>query len=315
MFSVFLFSATILLANRASGLAIPRNELNVQKPLLPLPLSQTPIIEPAPSQSSAASTSSTPISSKDDRSTFQIVPAPDYTAYLTSTDLEHKSLLRVQLLQEMSKDWLYSTLEGEPVAEITYAEKMCKHHQTAGTIKLGTPFAEIDSLASENKGGEMMFFDTARPGMDMEVAGVEIDGKMEGQTEETRLTARLDLTNPYTVLPTEAFERLLLATHAEEISTGVDSESEHVVDCSRMKMYPQVAVRFDGEKELVLEPKQYVLEVKNTAGWNGMDGKCVLAVKGMEDGHKQGDVVVGWAGLRGRKVVLDWRKGRTGIQA
>jgi len=54
------------------------------------------------------------------------------------------------------------------------------------------------------------------------------------------------------------------------------------------------------DSELVITPKQYILETE--------DRQCVLLVQ-----QGRAEVVLGWAAVRGRGVVLDKLNGRTGF--
>ncbi|CAE7186644.1 hypothetical protein CFE70_006482 [Pyrenophora teres f. teres 0-1] len=118
-------------------------------------------------------------------------------------------------------------------------------------------------------------------------------------------SARLDLSTPYIHVPKGIWDVLVLATKPEE---SVRHDEELTVDCEAQGIYPDLVFGLDGEKEmreeeeevvdeLVITPAQYVLQTE--------EGRCVLLARSAESSYDQG-VVLGWAAMRGRGVVLDW---------
>ncbi|KAF1941066.1 hypothetical protein EJ02DRAFT_348606 [Clathrospora elynae] len=124
--------------------------------------------------------------------------------------------------------------------------------------------------------------------------------------------ARLDLRTPFIYVPTGIWDVLVQAARPERLP--VDREEDTVVDCESKGVFPDIVfgLNEDGEEkeyaenvdELVVRPEQYVVETA--------EGKCVLLVRNAES-CDDGEIVLGWAAIRGREFVLDWTKGRIGF--
>ncbi|KAF2852086.1 hypothetical protein T440DRAFT_478082 [Plenodomus tracheiphilus IPT5] len=131
-------------------------------------------------------------------------------------------------------------------------------------------------------------------------------------------TARLDVGSAFIEVPGGIWDVVVLATGVSGDGLG---EGQVEVDCGRRGVFPDLVSGIrgedemegdegeDGEGELVVTPWQYVLE---------REGRCELLVRkaeGSGDGDEDGDVVVGlgWAALRGRRLVIDAVGRRMGI--
>ncbi|KAJ4993576.1 hypothetical protein SVAN01_01124 [Stagonosporopsis vannaccii] len=155
---------------------------------------------------------------------------------------------------------------------------------------------------------EMDWIDTLIPGHDVPLTHVGI--RKGAMISMDAYATRLALETPYISLPNEIYDVLIQATNAtpHQHSAGDDD----VVDCSLLERFPDLVIGLqtgtDDEEEsedivdseIVITPKQYVLETEK--------GQCVLLVQ--RDGA---EIVLGWAAIRGRDVVLDWLHGRTGF--
>ncbi|KAA8618164.1 hypothetical protein PtrSN002B_006650 [Pyrenophora tritici-repentis] len=134
---------------------------------------------------------------------------------------------------------------------------------------------------------------------------LDIGARRGGMISTEAESARLDLSRPYIHVPKGLWDVLVLATKPEE--SGRHGE-ELMVDCATQSIFPDLVFGLDGEKEmrekdeevvdeLIVTPAQYVLQTE--------EGRCVLLVRSAEFSYDQG-VVLGWAAMRGRGVVLDW---------
>ncbi|KAF2125279.1 hypothetical protein P153DRAFT_400112 [Dothidotthia symphoricarpi CBS 119687] len=163
---------------------------------------------------------------------------------------------------------------------------------------------------------EMTWLDTTRPGSNLALSQFGI--RKGGMVSIEARSARLALETPFLSVPVEIYNILLMATHPvfDHENTGL---GEGVVDCAALSRFPDLVLGLgmqrgndegeesggDGEEgEIVITPEQYVMRVG--------EGRCVLLVRSL--GRVEGEeVVLGWAAVRGRKVVLDWGNGRTGF--
>ncbi len=135
-----------------------------------------------------------------------------------------------------------------------------------------------------------------------------------GMVSKDEYATRLALETPYISLPVEIYDILVQATspRPHQHSGGYDD----VVDCAALEWFPDLVLGLEPEtdegdddeeieeREIVITPKQYVLQDE--------EGKCILLAK---RAHQPGpeEVVLGWAAVRGREVVLDWTIERTGF--
>jgi saccharopepsin len=123
---------------------------------------------------------------------------------------------------------------------------------------------------------------------------------------------RLNLGSAYTHVPRGVWDVLVLASQPQE--TG---EGDLVVECEEIDRFPDLVFGLDSERvhchedeedeevdELVVRPEQYVLQTE--------EGKCVLLVRNAEH-CDDGGIVLGWATMRERDLVLDWDEGRVGF--
>lgn len=126
-------------------------------------------------------------------------------------------------------------------------------------------------------------------------------------------SARLNLNTPFIHVPKGIWDILVLATKPEE--SGRHGE-ELTVGCEEKDIFPDLVFGLDGEREvregeeeeevdeLIVTPAQYVLQTE--------EGRCVLLARSAESSH-DGGVVLGWAAVRGRSLVLDWPGRRIGF--
>lgn len=153
---------------------------------------------------------------------------------------------------------------------------------------------------------------TAVPGENIGITHVGI--RRGGMVSMDAHATRLALDTPYIALPGEMYDVLVQATKPvpHQHSTGYDD----VVDCSRMEIFPDIVLGLEPETdeeeedddtirgEIVITPDQYVLETE--------EGQCILLAKRAYHQSRE-EVVLGWAAVRGRSVVLDWVNERTGF--
>ncbi|KAH7411767.1 hypothetical protein DE146DRAFT_254258 [Phaeosphaeria sp. MPI-PUGE-AT-0046c] len=120
----------------------------------------------------------------------------------------------------------------------------------------------------------------------------------------TLYPAALSLDSPYISLPKEIFNVLLQAAETS-------FERNYVVHCALISRFPDLifgveAVDDSDEngdfevQEVVVTPRQYVFET---------EGQCMLLARRAVSGRS----VIGWAAVRGRKVVLDLGRERLGF--
>ncbi|XPT03682.1 hypothetical protein M3J09_012769 [Ascochyta lentis] len=159
---------------------------------------------------------------------------------------------------------------------------------------------------------DIEWINTRIPGADMPTTHIGI--RKGGMMAKDIYTARLALNTPYVSLPGEIYDILVQATNPTPWQH--DGGYDDVVDCGALQRFPDLVLGLDPEreeeednedaedKEIVVTPRQYVLEVE--------EGKCILmARRAYQRGSEE--VVLGWAAVRGREVVLDWTRERTGF--
>jgi hypothetical protein len=138
--------------------------------------------------------------------------------------------------------------------------------------------------------------------------------------------ATIDLSTPYIHVPKGIWDVLLLATNTEQQAR--DGEEVLYVDCGALDIFPDLVFEVepsdyamvekmkedDGDdyeeddhgEELIVRPEQYVLQTA--------EGKCMLLAREAGfclDGRRT--ATLGWAAVRGRDVVVNWRERRIGF--
>jgi hypothetical protein len=126
--------------------------------------------------------------------------------------------------------------------------------------------------------------------------------------------ARLALETPYILLPGQIYDILLQAT--SPVPWQHDNGYDDIVDCDALERFPDLVLGLGWEseeeyedddaeeQEIVITPFQYTLEVESD--------KCILlARRAYQRGREE--VVLGWAAMRGRDLVLDYVNERTGF--
>ncbi|KAF2826506.1 hypothetical protein CC86DRAFT_30747 [Ophiobolus disseminans] len=127
--------------------------------------------------------------------------------------------------------------------------------------------------------------------------GVRNGGTVSMQAQ----VARLDLDTPYISIPPEMFAVLLQATNASE---------SHFADCRSQawRAFPDLVFGLDAQDgeahEFVVRPEEYLSQPR---------GRCELLVRNAEE-HSGGEIVLGWAAIKGRSFVLDWVAGKMGLE-
>jgi hypothetical protein len=161
---------------------------------------------------------------------------------------------------------------------------------------------------------QLNWIDTKTPGDDMPISHVGI--RKGGSISAEAYDVRLALETPYISIPSDIYDVLVLATNPkpEQSSFGYDD----VVDCNNIGRFPDLFIGLDPEeetpseesaevedREIVITPSQYIMESE--------PGRCVLLAKRAYYRDSE-EVVLGWAAIRGRHVVLDWINERTGFE-
>ncbi|KAH8717002.1 hypothetical protein GQ44DRAFT_688513 [Phaeosphaeriaceae sp. PMI808] len=112
---------------------------------------------------------------------------------------------------------------------------------------------------------------------------------------------RLALETPHIYLHKSMFNVLLQATQTSR-------DRDFVVDCASLSTFPDLVFALNGhdidvegtKDEIVITPEQYIVEI---------EGECILLARGAERGQQR----LGWAAIRGRQLVFDWRAGKMGF--
>lgn len=172
-----------------------------------------------------------------------------------------------------------------------------------GTVAIDTKLSNISLLP------DLDWIESRVPGTHMPTTHVGI--RKGGMVAKDTYAARLALDTPYISLPNEIYDILIQAT--SPIPWQNNGGYDDVVDCGALKRYPDLVLglepetdeddfEFAGEREIVITPEQYILEV-------GI-GKCILLAQRAYQKSRE-EVVLGWAAVRGRNLVLDWVNERT----
>lgn len=156
------------------------------------------------------------------------------------------------------------------------------------------------------------WIDTLIPGEHMPITHVGI--RKGAMVSKDAYSTRLALETPYISLPGEIYDILVQTTNPTPHQH--DDGYDDVVDCSALDRYPDLVLGLEPEieeewdddetkdRELVITPRQYVLETE--------EGRCILlARRAYQRGREE--VVLGWAAVRGRDLVLDWINERIGF--
>ncbi|KAF1928297.1 uncharacterized protein M421DRAFT_420848 [Didymella exigua CBS 183.55] len=209
-------------------------------------------------------------------------------------------------------------LSSKAVADIESYHEINSHPQTVlvniplddsrpGSMILGTVESNNARIHQD-----ITWTDTLTPGEHMPITHVAI--RKGAMVSKDAYYTRLALETPYISLPGEIYDILVQATNPTPHEHG--DGSDNVVDCSALDRYPDLVLGLEPEteeeeddeeaedREIVITPKQYVLETG--------EGRCILlAQRAYQRGREE--VVLGWAAVRGRDLVLDWVNERTGF--
>ncbi|KAF2626668.1 hypothetical protein BU25DRAFT_411642 [Macroventuria anomochaeta] len=177
----------------------------------------------------------------------------------------------------------------------------------SGTIALG-PVASNTLRVQQ----ELKWVETRTPGENVPITLIGI--RKGAMVSMDAYTARLALETPYISLPREIYDILIQATNPTPYQHGKGYDD--VVDCGALERYPDLVLGLEPEtdeekddedivdREIVITPKQYVLKTE--------EGQCILLAQRVYQLGRE-EVVLGWAAVRGRDVVLDWVNKRTGF--
>ena len=143
--------------------------------------------------------------------------------------------------------------------------------------------------------------------MPMLDAGIRKGGMLSMEAE----AAVLDLSTPFIAVPKGLWDVVVLATAPVKATKGEDgNEGVLRVDCGSMGRFPDLVLGVlvdegdeEEKEEFVVTPEQYVLQ---------RGDECLLLVREAEEGSEH-DIELGWAAVRGRDVVFDWKEGRMGF--
>ena len=210
-------------------------------------------------------------------------------------------------------------LSSKAIADIESYHEISSHPQTAlinvppdaskpGSITLGTVKSTSARLQQD-----LDWIDTLTPGEQIPITHIGI--RKGAMVSKDAYSTRLALETPYISLPGEIYDILIQATNPTPHQHG--DGYDDVVDCNALDRYPDLVLGFKAEieeggddeeeteeKELMITPKQYILETK--------EGRCILLTQRAYQRGRE-DVVLGWAAVRGRDLVLDWINERTGF--
>lgn len=171
----------------------------------------------------------------------------------------------------------------------------------------------VDSVASiaGRVQQEIHWSDTRSPGENILITHVGV--RKGAMVSMDAYTTRLALEQPHISLPSEIYDILVQATNPTPKQHG--NGYDDVVDCDALVRFPDIVLGMEPETEedddeeaevheVIITPKQYVLKTE--------EGQCILlAQRAYQRGQEE--VVLGWAAVRGRNVVLDWVNERTGF--
>lgn len=159
---------------------------------------------------------------------------------------------------------------------------------------------------------EFDWIDTLIPGEHMPITHIGI--RKGAMISKDVYSTRLALETPYISLPSEIHDILVQTTNPTPHQQG--DGYDDVVDCSALDRYPDLVLGLEPkteegwddeeteERELVVTPRQYVLETE--------EGLCILLIQRAYQRGRE-EVVLGWAAVRGRDLMLDWINARTGF--
>lgn len=210
-------------------------------------------------------------------------------------------------------------LSSKAFSDIESYRKFNSHPQTAlvnipvnasktGSMILGT-VESTNARLQQN----LNWLDTSMPGEHIPITYIGI--RKGAMVSKDTYATRLALETPYIFLPGEIYDILLQATNPTPHQHG--NGYDDVVDCSALDSYPDLVLGLEleieengddeesaEERELVITPKQYVLETDAD--------RCILLVQRAYQRGRE-EVVLGWSAVRGRDLVLDWINERTGF--
>jgi hypothetical protein len=210
-------------------------------------------------------------------------------------------------------------LSSRAIADIESYHEINSYPQTAlikvpldaskpGSMVLGT----VESTSARLQ-QDFDWIDTLLPGEQMPITHIGI--RKGAMVAKDTYSTRLALETPFISLPGEIYDILVQATNPTPHQHG--DGYDDVVNCSALDRYPDLVLGLEPEteeggddeeeieeRELVITPKQYVLETE--------EGRCILLA---QRAHQRGreEVVLGWAAVRGRDLLLDWINERTGF--
>lgn len=122
-----------------------------------------------------------------------------------------------------------------------------------------------------------------------------------GMVAQPVRSAHLDLDTPYITVPNAMYDVILLASKPWW-DRNLQSDKLYV-DCKSLDTFPDLVFGLEnGVDEIAVTPRQYFLR---------QEKECVLMVRGTRDSDV--GIVLGWAAIRGREIVLDWVAGKMGF--
>ncbi|KAJ8109455.1 hypothetical protein OPT61_g7445 [Boeremia exigua] len=202
-------------------------------------------------------------------------------------------------------------LSSKAIGEIESYREINSHPQSV-LINVPLDPTEVGTMVLDSSAANSVrvkhWMDTPVPGENVLLVytGVRKGGMISMDAYATHLA----LETPYISLPSELYDVLVQATNPTSRQHG--ASYDNIVDCSHLERFPDLVLGLQPEadegeddedieiRELVIAPKQYVLEVEG--------GECVLLAQ-----RGRAEVVLGWAAVRGRDIVLDWAGERTGF--
>ncbi|KAJ4373684.1 hypothetical protein N0V86_007827 [Didymella sp. IMI 355093] len=208
-------------------------------------------------------------------------------------------------------------LSSKAIADIESYHEINSHPQTAlvnillDTSKPGSMILGTAESSNAQIHQDIDWINTLLPGEHMPITHVGI--RKGAMVSKDAYSMRLALETPHISLPGEIYDILIQATNPTPHQHG--EVYDDVVDCSALDRFPDLVLGLEPEieeeddeeteeREIVITPKQYVLETE--------EGRCILlAQRAYQRGREE--VVLGWAAVRGRDLVLDWVNKRTGF--